>query len=76
VAEEVAHITQLCVAKGWRGRRLGRTLLEHCMSQLAQSGFKAITLTVTEANTRAVRLYEDLGFQTRHRFEAMVFNKP
>ncbi|HZY72596.1 MAG TPA: N-acetyltransferase [Edaphobacter sp.] len=76
VAEEVAHITQLCVAKGWRGHRLGRTLLEHCMSQLAQSGFKAITLTVTEANTRAVRLYEDLGFQTRHRFEAMVFNKP
>ena len=46
------------------------------MSQLAQSGFKAITLTVTEDNRQAVHLYEDLGFQTRHRFEAMVFNKP
>ncbi len=75
VAEEVAHITQLCVAKNRRGHRLGRTLLRHCMGQLARSSFKAITLTVTEANHQAVNLYEDLGFHTRHRFEAMVFNK-
>ena len=45
------------------------------MSQLSQSDFKAITLTVTEANHQAVKLYEDLGFRTRHRFEAMVLNK-
>jgi ribosomal protein S18 acetylase RimI-like enzyme len=45
------------------------------MGQLAQSSFKAITLTVTEANQQAVKLYEDLGFLTRHRFEAMVLNK-
>lgn len=75
VADDVAHITQLCVARGWRGQRLGRMLLQHCMAHLAQSRFKAITLTVTEANHQAVRLYEDLGFFTRHRFEAMVLNK-
>jgi ribosomal protein S18 acetylase RimI-like enzyme len=45
------------------------------MAHLAQSRFKAITLTVTEANHQAVRLYENLGFVTRHRFEAMVLNK-
>ena len=76
VADDVAHITQLCVAKNWRGHHLGRTLLKHCMSHLAQSGFEAITLTVTEANHQAVKLYEDLGFHTRHRFEAMVSTKP
>lgn len=76
VAEDVAHITQLCIAKNWRGYHLGRTLLKHCIGHLAQSGFKAITLTVTEANQQAVKLYEDLGFHTRHRFEAMVFTKP
>jgi len=75
VADDVAHITQLCIARGWRGHRLGRALLQHCMAQLAQSRFTAITLTVTEANHQAVRLYEDLGFFTRHRFEAMVLNK-
>jgi ribosomal protein S18 acetylase RimI-like enzyme len=75
VADDVAHITQLCIARGWRGHHLGRVLLQHCMAQLAQARFKAITLTVTEANEQAVRLYEDLGFLTRHRFEAMVLNK-
>jgi ribosomal protein S18 acetylase RimI-like enzyme len=75
VADEVAHITQLCIAKNWRGHHLGRTLLQHCMSHLPESGFQAITLTVTEANRQAVSLYEDLGFLTRHRFEAMVLDK-
>jgi ribosomal protein S18 acetylase RimI-like enzyme len=75
VAADVAHITQLCVSRNWRGHHLGRTLLQHCISQLAQSGFNAITLTVTEANEQAVKLYEDLGFVTRQRFEAMVLDK-
>lgn len=76
VADDVAHITQLCIAKHWRGQHLGKALLKHCMEHLAQSGFQAITLTVTEANHPAVRLYEELGFHTRHRFEAMVLDRP
>lgn len=75
VAEDIAHITQLCIAKDWRGNHLGRALLKHCMGYLAQSGFTSITLTVTEANRPAVNLYESLGFSTRHRFEAMVLDK-
>ena len=75
VAEDIAHITQLCVSKTWRGHSLGKTLLKHCMDHLSESGFKAITLTVTEANRQAIKLYEDLGFFTRHRFEAMVLDK-
>jgi ribosomal protein S18 acetylase RimI-like enzyme len=75
VAPDVAHITQICVAQAYRGRRLGRVLLEHCMAHLASVGFSAITLTVTAANTSAVRLYEDLGFFVKHRFDAMVLEK-
>jgi ribosomal protein S18 acetylase RimI-like enzyme len=75
VADDVAHITQLCVAPSRRGEGLGRLLLHRCMSHLAQSGFAAITLTVTEANHQAVKLYQDSGFTTRHRFDAMVRNK-
>jgi ribosomal protein S18 acetylase RimI-like enzyme len=75
VADNVAHITQLCVAPSHRGNAFGKALLKHCMSHLSDSGFKAITLTVTEANQEAVRLYENLGFFTRHRFDAMVLDR-
>lgn len=74
VANDVAHITQLCVAPSLRGQRLGRRLLEHCMQHLSLNGFSAITLTVTEANQQAVRLYSEFGFATRHRFDAKVFD--
>jgi ribosomal protein S18 acetylase RimI-like enzyme len=75
VADDVAHITQLCVAPGRRGEGLGRLLLQHCVDHLARSEFAAITLTVTEANHQAVKLYQDSGFFTRQRFDAMVLDK-
>ena len=76
VADNVAHITQLCVRTTSRGHHYGRKLLEHCMSHLSASGFRALTLTVTEANQQAVKLYEGVGFLTRHRFDAMVHERP
>lgn len=75
VADDVAHITQLCVAPARRGLRLGASLLQQCLSHLKRSGYDAISLTVTEENQRAVRLYEEYGFTTRHRFDAMVLDK-
>ena len=75
VANDVAHITQLCIAPTHRSLGLGRFLLKQTIDHLAHSGFNAITLTVTEANRPAVKLYEDLGFFTRHRFDAMVLDK-
>jgi len=75
VADDVAHITQLCVSTAHRGQGLGLALLNHCIQHLTRSGFAAITLTVTEANHQAVKLYQDSGFFTRHRFDAMVLDK-
>jgi ribosomal protein S18 acetylase RimI-like enzyme len=75
VAPRVAHITQLCIAPKVRGMGLARSLMHHAMDHLAEVGYEAITLTVTEANEAAVRLYEDLAFVTRHRFDAMVCEK-
>jgi len=72
VGAGVAHITQLCVAQAYRGRGLGRGLLLWNAQSLLRAGFEAITLTVTEANEPAVRLYERFGFKQRHRFDAMV----
>jgi ribosomal protein S18 acetylase RimI-like enzyme len=75
VADDVAHITQLCVTTPYRGQRLGIALLQHCIHHLTRSGFAAITLTVTEANHQAVKLYRNSGFFVRHRFDAMVLDK-
>lgn len=75
VAPRVAHITQLCIAPKIRSKGLARAMLQHAMNHLARTGYEAITLTVTAANDAAVRLYEDVAFTTRHRFDAMVFDK-
>ena len=39
-----------------------------------KAGFDAVTLTVTEGNTEAVRLYQRFGFTRMHRFDAMVLD--
>lgn len=72
VGPGVAHITQFCVAPEYRGRGIGSALLQHTLDALRQAGFEGITLTVTESNAPAVRLYESFGFQQRHRFDAFV----
>jgi ribosomal protein S18 acetylase RimI-like enzyme len=74
VGAGVAHITQLCVAQTYRGRGLGLLLLRQSAESLLRAGFEAITLTVTEANDQAVRLYMRFGFTLRHRFDAMVLD--
>src|ERR1017187_4226250 len=45
VAADVAHITQLCIAKEYRGLGLGRVLLARTAERLRAGGFEAITLT-------------------------------
>ncbi|GAC1356562.1 MAG: hypothetical protein NVSMB3_02870 [Acidobacteriaceae bacterium] len=75
VDDGVAHVTQLCVAPQRRGERLGALLLQRCMEHLKRSGYDAISLTVTEENLRAVRLYQEHGFVMKHRFDAMVLDK-
>ncbi len=75
VAPEVAHVTQLCVAPAFRGRRLGKAILDACMQFMPSRRYRALTLTVSEANTPALNLYTASGFITRHRFDALVLDK-
>ena len=74
VREDIGHITQLCVSPRLRGRGLGRAMLQHCAGEFARRHVSGISLTVTEANGSALKLYEHAGFTTLHRFEAMVWD--
>jgi ribosomal protein S18 acetylase RimI-like enzyme len=74
VRQDSAHITQLCIRPELRGLGLGPALLRHSITGLATHGVTSLSLTVTESNEAARRLYEHQGFHTLHRFEAMVWN--
>jgi GNAT superfamily N-acetyltransferase len=75
VAPDTAHVTQLCVAPNHRSRGLGESLLRLTLRHLPAHNYRFITLTVSENNTSALRLYKAAGFRTRHRFDAIVLDK-
>lgn len=73
VQEDVAHVTQLCVSPDVTRRGLGEALMRAAAANLARRKFRAVSLTVTEANHTAVQLYRRLGFQVKHVFDAFVW---
>jgi GNAT superfamily N-acetyltransferase len=75
VREDMGHITQLCVRPELRRAGIAEALLHHCAAHITRRGVSGLSLTVTEANTGALRLYERNGFSTLHRFDAMVWDK-
>ena len=63
------------VLPAWRGRGLGRRLLLACIDKAWAKGLTRIELAARADNTRAIRLYESVGF--RHegvKREAMRFD--
>ena len=75
VREDVAHVTQLCVARAYRGHGCGRILIDACAEDVRRREFRAVTLTVTEANDPAVALYHHAGFAEMHSFDAMLWER-
>ncbi|MGD0014348.1 MAG: GNAT family N-acetyltransferase [Bryobacteraceae bacterium] len=73
VAEDVGHVTQICVSPALRGQGVGYELLRRSLESLAETGARRVSLTVTTANENAVRLYENVGFRTLHHFPAFVW---
>ncbi len=73
VAGDVGHITQVCVTPESRGRGIGYELLRRSLISLAELGARRVSLTVTAVNRRAVALYEAMGFLTRRRFAALIW---
>jgi len=73
VKHDVGHVTQLCVLPEYRGHRLGEALLARTAGALRQRDFNLLSLTVTEANHRAVELYKHLGFSIKRIFDAFVW---
>ena len=73
VRHDVGHITQVCVLPEYRSAGLGEAMLAATSKNLRGRGFHAISLTVTEANDRAIALYKRIGFETKRVFDAFVW---
>jgi ribosomal protein S18 acetylase RimI-like enzyme len=57
----------------YRGKAVGEALLAETAKSLRRRDFTLLSLTVTQANDRAVALYERLGFGTTRIFDAFVW---
>ena len=75
VRPRTAHIPQIAIAKEFQGIGLGTAMLETCFDELRQRGYEEVSLTVTDMNVGAVRLYERLGFENFRGFGAFVWNR-
>ena len=73
VSRSVGHISQLCVAPRSRGCGLGTELLRRAVRAFAQEERAAVSLTVTESNLSAVRLYRQHGFKPIASFPAFTW---
>ena len=75
VSEQSGHLTQVCVHPAYRRRGLARFLLDQAAFSFMRVGASEISLTVTEANTDAIHLYNNEGYQCAHSFDAAVWHR-
>jgi ribosomal protein S18 acetylase RimI-like enzyme len=73
VRKDVGHVTQVCVLPEYRSRGIGESLMAATERNLRKRNFALLSLTVTEANERAVALYRRLHFQEKKIFDAFVW---
>ncbi len=59
---EVVMLT-MGIRPGWRGRGLGQDFLRQVLTRLAAKGLRSCTVLVGDVNKRAIRVYQDVGFE-------------
>lgn len=73
VRNDVGHVTQVCVLPEYRSLGIGEALMGCTAVNLRERKFSSLSLTVTEANKRAVDLYLRLGYEIKRVFDAFVW---
>jgi ribosomal protein S18 acetylase RimI-like enzyme len=73
VRNDVGHVTQVCVLPEFRSHGIGESLLSATAENLRKRRFSLLSLTVTEANAKAVELYAHMGFEKQRVFDAFVW---
>lgn len=58
-----AEIRAVVVEPGWRGKGVGRLLIEAAHARLAAAGIRHVWLVTTNDNVAALGLYQQLGYR-------------
>ncbi len=74
ISPDTGMIPQISVRNDCQGKGIGSYLLRTYFKDARESGLERITLSVSEANEGACRLYGRLGFQKTRDFHAFVRN--
>ena len=72
ISPDTGMIPQISVRNDCQGKGIGSYLLQTYFKDARESGLKRITLSVSDANEGACRLYDRLGFQQTRDFHAFV----
>jgi GNAT superfamily N-acetyltransferase len=75
IRQDVGMVPQISVRRETQGRGLGSNLLYAYMDQARRKGLTQVALSVSEANQRALKLYQRLGFRTQKEFYAYVWER-
>ncbi|MFJ2365807.1 GNAT family N-acetyltransferase [Pseudomonas sp. NPDC087697] len=63
--QRVSRVGSVCVDEAFRGRGVGRKLMEMAQDWAIEQGASDLRLTVWAFNKPALRLYEELGYEVR-----------
>jgi ribosomal protein S18 acetylase RimI-like enzyme len=64
---DIGYIKRVVVHPAFRGKHIARILIEYICHRASEYGVRYLDLHVWEGNQSAIRLYESLGFNLRHR---------
>lgn len=73
---EEAHITILGIHPDYRGKGLGRLLLQELLAEAVRWGLERATLEVRESNVGAIALYQKFGFKIAGNRKKYYANPP
>jgi ribosomal protein S18 acetylase RimI-like enzyme len=75
VAPRQGHLPQVAVLPEYQRQGIGRGLLDYSLRQLAAGGFETLSLIVSRANDRALKLYQTTGFQSVLAFPVGIWER-
>ena len=67
-----ARVREFFVARGYRGKGIGKELMARCLEAMKNKGMKSASLLVREKNARALKLYQKAGFK---KFRLMLLRR-
>ncbi len=71
-----ARLAAFALRPAWRGKGLGRELMQDLLMLLQQQGVETVSLEVIRDNHAAVALYQTLGFTRRYGLCGYLSNEP